>query len=133
MLIWVFTSFVDRREYKCELYGSSLIILDRWFPSSKTCSRCGQVKNSLSLSERVIECEHCGFSCARDLNASLNLASALSKSSAPKCAFRDLSCVTPVLRSNSKRPWQPEELDNADVASGIGNRTDCKHENHRFI
>ncbi|MDE5075522.1 MAG: zinc ribbon domain-containing protein, partial [Trichodesmium sp. St5_bin2_1] len=35
-------------EYKCQLYGSKLIVLDRWFPSSKTCSRCGQVKQSLS-------------------------------------------------------------------------------------
>ncbi|WP_293087976.1 zinc ribbon domain-containing protein [Okeania sp. SIO3B5] len=48
-------SFVDRREYKCELYGSKLIIVDRWFPSSKTCSRCGTVKESLLLSERVIK------------------------------------------------------------------------------
>nr|WP_293110913.1 zinc ribbon domain-containing protein [Okeania sp. SIO2F4] len=55
MLTWGFTNFVDRREYKCELYGSSLTIVDRWFPSSKTCSRCGTVKESLSLSERVIK------------------------------------------------------------------------------
>ncbi|WP_293078859.1 zinc ribbon domain-containing protein [Okeania sp. SIO3B5] len=34
-------SFADRREYKCELYGSQLTVVDRWFPSSKTCSRCG--------------------------------------------------------------------------------------------
>ncbi|WP_293068339.1 transposase [Okeania sp. SIO2B3] len=62
-------SFVDRREYKCELYGSSLIIVDRWFPSSKTCSRCGTVKESLLLSERVFNCENCNFSC--DCSATL--------------------------------------------------------------
>ncbi|WP_293075046.1 zinc ribbon domain-containing protein [Okeania sp. SIO3B5] len=45
----------DRREYKCQLYGSKLIVVDRWFPSSKTCSRCGKVKQSLLLSERVIK------------------------------------------------------------------------------
>ncbi|WP_287241084.1 MULTISPECIES: zinc ribbon domain-containing protein [unclassified Okeania] len=60
------------------LYGSELIIIDRWFPSSKTCSRCGTVKESLLLSERVFECENCGFSCDRDLNAALNLAMAVS-------------------------------------------------------
>ncbi|MDJ0514723.1 MAG: zinc ribbon domain-containing protein [Trichodesmium sp. MO_231.B1] len=38
-------------------------MVDRWFPSSKTCSRCGTVKESLSLSERVFNCEHCNFSC----------------------------------------------------------------------
>ncbi|WP_293115750.1 transposase [Okeania sp. SIO1I7] len=69
MLIWGFTNFVDRREYKCELYGSQLIIVDRWLPSSKTCSRCGTVKESLSLSERVFKCEHCNFSC--DCSATL--------------------------------------------------------------
>ncbi|NES05890.1 MAG: transposase [Okeania sp. SIO2F4] len=40
-----------------------LIIVDRWFPSSKTCSQCGHVKQSLSLSEHTFNCEHCGFSC----------------------------------------------------------------------
>ncbi|NEP81158.1 MAG: transposase [Okeania sp. SIO3B3] len=38
-------------------------MVDRWFPSSKTCSSCGNVKQSLSLSERVFECEYCGFTC----------------------------------------------------------------------
>nr|WP_293089881.1 zinc ribbon domain-containing protein [Okeania sp. SIO3B5] len=44
-------------------------MVDRWFPSSKTCSNCGQVKESLSLSERVFDCKHCGFSC--DCSATL--------------------------------------------------------------
>ncbi len=73
-------SFVDRREYKCELYCSELIVVDRWFPSSKTCSHCGEVKQSLSLSERVFNCEHCDFSCDRDLIRALNLAMAGSSS-----------------------------------------------------
>jgi len=73
-----FYEFRRQLEYKCKLYGSELIIVDRWYPSSKTCSRCGNVKQSLSLSERVFSCEHCGFSCDRDLNASLNLAKAVS-------------------------------------------------------
>ena len=73
-----FYEFRRQLEYKCQLYGSKYIVVDRWFPSSKTCSRCGQVKQSLSLSERVFNCEYCGFSCVRDLNASLNLAMAVS-------------------------------------------------------
>ena len=73
-----FYEFRRQLEYKCQLYGSMYIVVDRWFPSSKTCSRCGQVKQSLSLSERVFNCEYCGFSCDRDLNASLNLAMAVS-------------------------------------------------------
>ncbi len=41
-----FYEFRRQLEYKCELYGSRLTIVDRWFPSSKTCSRCGTVKES---------------------------------------------------------------------------------------
>ncbi|NEQ36374.1 MAG: IS200/IS605 family element transposase accessory protein TnpB [Okeania sp. SIO3I5] len=88
-----FYEFRRQLGYKCELYGSELIIVDRWFPSSKTCSKCGTVKESLLLSERVFNCEYCNFSCDRDLNAALNLAMAGS-SSVTACG-----------------------LDNADVAS----------------
>ena len=73
-----FYEFRRQLEYKCELYGSQLTVVDRWFPSSKTCSRCGTVKEFLSLSERVFKCEQCNFSCDRDLNAALNLAMAVS-------------------------------------------------------
>ncbi|MEH1783698.1 MAG: transposase [Nostoc sp.] len=59
--------------YKCELYGSKLVVVDRWFPSSKTCSNCSSKKETLSLSERVFECEHCGLVIDRDLNAAVNL------------------------------------------------------------
>ncbi|NEP89490.1 MAG: IS200/IS605 family element transposase accessory protein TnpB [Okeania sp. SIO2C2] len=72
-----FYEFRRQLEYKCELYGSELVVMDRWFPSSKTCSRCGAVKESLLLSERVFNCEHCNLSCDRDLNAALNLAMAV--------------------------------------------------------
>jgi putative transposase len=70
-----FYEFRRQLDYKTQLYGSELIIADRWFPSSKTCSNCGYKKESLSLTERVFECEQCHVVCGRDLNASLNLAS----------------------------------------------------------
>ncbi len=65
--------FRRQLEYKVVWYGSELVIHDRFFPSSKTCSGCGQVKESLRLSERVYECENCGLELDRDLNAALNL------------------------------------------------------------
>ncbi|QFS45160.1 RNA-guided endonuclease InsQ/TnpB family protein [Nostoc sphaeroides] len=68
-----FHEFRRQMTYKCELYGSKLVVVDRWFPSSKTCSNCGTKKETLVLSERVFECEHCGFSIDRDLNAAINL------------------------------------------------------------
>ncbi|MFC5772700.1 transposase [Ectobacillus antri] len=49
-----------------------LIKIDKWFPSSKTCSCCGKVKESLSLSARTFRCD-CGFVADRDWNASINI------------------------------------------------------------
>ena len=60
-------------EYKCPWYGSDLVVHDRFKPSSKTCSRCGLVKETLSLSERTFHCDGCGHTQDRDLNASNNL------------------------------------------------------------
>ncbi|MGH2708348.1 MAG: IS607 family element RNA-guided endonuclease TnpB, partial [Actinomycetota bacterium] len=61
--------------YKCAWYGSKLVVADRWFPSSKTCSRCKTVKTKLSLTQRSFCCERCGLVIDRDLNAAVNLAS----------------------------------------------------------
>jgi putative transposase len=63
-----------RLAYKATWYGSQLVVADRWYPSSKTCSVCGTVKAKLSLSVRVFCCENCGISIDRDLNAARNLA-----------------------------------------------------------
>jgi len=59
--------------YKTAWNGGTLVIADRWFPSSKTCSRCGAVKAKLSLKERTYRCEHCGHQEDRDVNAARNL------------------------------------------------------------
>ncbi|BAZ25989.1 transposase, IS607 family protein [Kalymmatonema gypsitolerans NIES-4073] len=68
-----FFEFRRQLTYKCQLYGSKLVVVDRWFPSSKTCSNCGTKKETLTLNERVFECGHCGFTIDRDLNAAINL------------------------------------------------------------
>ncbi|SNY40362.1 putative transposase [Paractinoplanes atraurantiacus] len=60
--------------YKMTWNGGLLLIADRWYPSSKTCSACGAVKTKLALSERVYTCESCDLVIDRDRNASLNLA-----------------------------------------------------------
>ena len=73
------SEFVRTLEYKCHWYGSHLVFIDRWLPSSKTCSNCGHVKESLALSERVFRCEVCGMVLDRDLNAALNLLDAARK------------------------------------------------------
>lgn len=65
--------FKRQLQYKCERIGVSFIEADRWYPSSKICSDCGNVKIKLSLSERTYHCEACKKSIDRDLNASINL------------------------------------------------------------
>lgn len=65
--------FRRQLEYKTARSGAVLRVVDRWFPSSKTCSNCGTVKAKLPLSERTFNCEACGMSMDRDLNAAINI------------------------------------------------------------
>jgi putative transposase len=60
--------------YKSTWYGCRLVVADRFYPSSKTCSGCGWVKAKLTLAERTFTCEACGLRIDRDLNAARNLA-----------------------------------------------------------
>ena len=60
-------------EYKAKWYGVRLVTIDRFYPSSKTCSACGYVKPELLLSERTFICETCGKVLDRDLNAAINI------------------------------------------------------------
>ncbi|HCL4447049.1 TPA: transposase [Clostridium botulinum] len=68
-----FYRFITIMKYKCEKYGIEFVQADRFYPSSKTCSNCGNVKTKLSLSERTYICEECGLEIDRDRNASINL------------------------------------------------------------
>lgn len=61
--------------YKQAHYGTKVELVDRWFPSSKTCSKCGHVQD-MKLSDRVFNCQSCGHSQDRDENASINLENA---------------------------------------------------------
>jgi len=62
-------------EYKAAWHGTHIIAIDRFYPSSKTCSGCGYIKPELSLSERTFVCESCGMVLDRDLNAAINIRS----------------------------------------------------------
>ena len=59
--------------YKCENNNIKLIVADRFYPSSKTCSSCGNIKDDLKLKDRVYRCPQCGTIIDRDLNAAINL------------------------------------------------------------
>ncbi len=67
-----FYGFRRQLEYKTQWYGSTLIVIDQWYPSSQLCSCCGHRK-PLPLKERVYNCGGCGISIDRDLNAAINI------------------------------------------------------------
>ncbi|MDD6461993.1 MAG: IS607 family element RNA-guided endonuclease TnpB [Bifidobacteriaceae bacterium] len=68
-----FYEFRRQLEYKAARSGAGIHVVDRWYPSSKTCSRCGTVKAKLSLACRTYRCERCGLEIDRDLNAAINI------------------------------------------------------------
>ena len=68
-----FGEFRRQLEYKTARTGAALRVIDRWYPSSKTCSKCGRVKAKLSLNERTYRCDGCGLTMDRDLNAAVNI------------------------------------------------------------
>ena len=70
-----FFEFKTKLTVKCKENHIELRIVDRFYPSSKTCSKCGKVKKDLKLSDRIYKCD-CGFTIDRDLNASINLKNA---------------------------------------------------------
>jgi IS605 OrfB family transposase len=68
-----FYEFRRQLEYKASWYGAKVTIANRFYPSSKMCSSCGNIKEKLSLAERIYKCEVCGLELNRDLNAAINL------------------------------------------------------------
>lgn len=72
----LYYTFKVQLEYKCKLYGKELILASNTFPSTQTCSNCGNVlsgSEKLTLKDRTYECKCCGLSLDRDVNASINL------------------------------------------------------------
>ncbi|EPY7847952.1 RNA-guided endonuclease InsQ/TnpB family protein [Campylobacter coli] len=67
------SSFIEKLTYKVAENQGYLVKIDAYYPSSKTCSNCGCIKENLSLSERTYHCNECGFTIDRDLNASINI------------------------------------------------------------
>lgn len=68
-----FYEFKRQLEYKTKWNNIQLRVIDKWYPSSKTCHECGYIKKDLTLSEREWMCPECGSIIDRDYNASLNI------------------------------------------------------------
>ena len=68
-----FAEFIRQMKYKCEYYGIPFVQAPRFYPSSKTCSHCNNIKKDLKLSDRTYICTECGAVLDRDYNAAINL------------------------------------------------------------
>jgi putative transposase len=68
-----FFEFRRQLSYKADLYRNHVAVADRWFPSSKGCSRCGSIDRNLALADRMYRCKSCGLEVDRDLNAAMRL------------------------------------------------------------
>jgi putative transposase len=96
--------------YKCQRYGRDLVVIDRWYPSSKTCSACGHLLAELSLSTRHWRCPSCGTRHDRDTNAAKNmLAAGLAVS----------ACGGDVRHSGSSRVRSPVKQEPRPARAGI--------------
>lgn len=80
-----FHEFRRQLQYKAKHHGNHINIVDRWFPSTKRCSRCHEVTAEMSLKERQFMCESCGLKMDRDENAARNLLSTVSFTGIDAC------------------------------------------------
>lgn len=102
-----FAEFRRQLTYKAAWYGSQMVVVSRWEPTSKTCSRCGWVDEDLTLADRMFHCEHCRLVLDRDVNAAINLSKLAGSSSESQNACGGESAgrrrTTPVKLSSMKQ------------------------------
>lgn len=102
--------------YKTTWRGGQLVVADRWFPSSKTCSDCGVVKAKLPLRIRVYNCDECGLVLDRDRNAARNLAALVDETTG---GASTASCVGTV----NKPAGNPDKTHRVGMGTATGRPT----------
>ena len=102
--------------YKCQRYGRRLVVIDRWYPSSRTCSGCGNRLAELSLSTRYWTCPSCGARHDRDINAAKNI---LAAGRAVARGFPGDACGAGVRHSGSSRVRLAVKQEPRPVTAGI--------------
>ncbi len=107
-----FRAFRIMLEYKAKLYGSRVVVADRFYPSSKTCSCCGSVKQTLSLSTRTFVCDDCGAVVGRDENAARNLEYMAVSSTVTACGEERSGAVR---KSRVKRASKKQEVSSVSM------------------
>ena len=106
--------FRRQLEYKAERYGRTLVVVDRWYPSSKTCSECGHLLDTLSLGTRYWTCPACRTRHDRDTNAAKNILAA------GRVAARHAgdACGAGVRRQGSSLPQPATKQETGSVRTG---------------
>ena len=99
-----FGEFRRQIEYKALLYGRRVVVVPRFYPSSKLCNRCGTKTKSMPLSVREWTCEKCGVSHHRDTNAAINLQVYAASSAVSVCGEFSASDETTIRGSPAKQP-----------------------------
>jgi putative transposase len=108
--------FRRQLEYKCQRYGRRLVVIDRWYPSSKTCSACEHLLVGLSLSTRQWQCPSCGTRHDRDINAAKNI---LAAGRAVARGSPGDACGADVRHSESSRARSAVKQELQPVTTGI--------------
>jgi len=96
--------------YKADWYGGTVVVVDRYFPSSKTCSACGCINEELKLGDREWVCPGCGLNHDRDLNASRNIEAQMLSMVAAVASSRPKTHVDRVSDPISGQSWEKREL-----------------------
>ena len=108
--------FRSMLEYKATRHGRALIAVDRWYPSSKTCSACGHLLAELSLSTRTWQCPSCGARHDRDVNAAKNILAAGLAAGTVNGAD---ACGGDVRRTGTTRAQSPAKQEPLGASPGI--------------
>lgn len=119
-----FGEFRRQLEYKTARTGAALRVIDRWYPSSKTCSKCGRVKAKLPLAERVYTCDGCGLSIDRDLNAAVNIKVAGSAPETQNARGGDISRADTTSGNANPSETRTKQPPTSGVRLGAGARKD---------
>ncbi|KAE8762317.1 transposase [Georgenia thermotolerans] len=111
--------------YKQTWRGGQVLLADRWFASSKTCSGCGHRKETLSLKERTYRCAACGLIIDRDLNAAANLATWATRHTAQEAGDRQAD--GPVTNAHRRDGSGPRTSADETSPDDVGTETQTGH------
>lgn len=114
-----FYEFKRQLLYKAAQKGNTVLVMDPWFASTKTCCVCDAKKTVFTLGERIFQCENCGLKIGRDLNASRTLEKQLFTGSSPGIYACGQNGSFDLLQGNRKPVWLNQEKEPVQICIGF--------------